>query len=56
MKKKKKEKRFLLELVFRKKMLALMAFSKTESEDLMHVSLIFKLGSSTFHQTHPEIL
>lgn len=27
-----------------------MAFSKTVSEDLMHVSLIFKLGSSTFHK------
>lgn len=26
------------------------AFSKTVSEDLMHVSLIFKLESSTFHK------
>lgn len=33
-----------------------MAFSKTVSEDIMHVSLIFKLGSSTFHKSHCEIL
>lgn len=38
------------------KKLALMAFSKTVSEDLMHVSLIFNLGSSTFHKNHCEIL
>ena len=49
------------------KKLALTAFSKTVSEDVMHVSLIFKLGSSTFHRkkktkqnktkkTHCEIL
>lgn len=32
------------------------AFSKTVSEDLMHVSLIFKLESSTFHKkkSHSE--
>lgn len=42
----------ILEIVFRKKKKesAMTAFSKTESEDLMHVSLIFKLESSTFHK------
>lgn len=33
-----------------------MAFSKTVSEDVMHVSLICKLGSSTFHRNHCELL
>jgi len=47
--KKRTEIRFLLELVFRKKV-GLGGFLAKQSEDLMHVRLIFKLGSSTFHE------